>query len=58
MRTLRKSCLISHLKGALELVGSTNSFFFFFQYLFIYLVTLGLSFGMQTLSCSMWDLVP
>ena len=38
MRTLRMSCLISHLKGALELVGSTNSFFFFFNIcLFIWL---------------------
>ena len=36
MRTLRKSCLISHLKGALELVGSTNSCVFFFS-IFVYL---------------------
>ena len=33
-------------------------FFFFFKYLFIYFAALGLSCGMQTLCCVMWDLVP
>ena len=35
-------------------------FFFFFKYLFIfiYLTILGFGWGMQTLSCGMWDLVP
>ena len=31
---------------------------FFKKYLFIYLAALGLSCGMQALSCGMWDLVP
>ena len=37
-------------------------FYFYFLYLFyllfIYLAVLGLSCGMQSLCCGMWDLVP
>ena len=43
-------------------MGSGKPFLFPFLfkkkfYLFIYLAALGLSCGMQTLSCSIWDLV-
>ena len=42
--TINNSAVNIHVQG----------FFFFI----IYLATLGLCFSMQTLSCSMWDLVP
>ena len=41
-----------------QTLGLTSGLFFFLYFLFIYLAVPGLSHSMQTLSCSMWDLVP
>ena len=42
----------------LELPGRSTMFDFLRKYLFVYLAVPGLNCGTQTLSCSMWDIVP
>ena len=64
--------LTSHVKYCNSLLTSFHSlplyptllrkgpscFVFFFKKFFIYLAALGLSYGMWTLSCNIWDLFP
>ena len=49
---------VSITKSKLQLSHISLKYIYFFYLLFIYLAVLGLSCGMQSLCCGMWDLVP